>query len=314
VTPEEVSLAAWKGAWTTALPALALATPIPFLWQKLFWGSVRALRAYMPYSLAKNLMGTLVWFLPALLAVPVGWFVARKIRQEAAFHPSRGRAVAAGACIGATLACTLVIVGKNLVIFEPGWIGLQIMGAALGVGVLGAISFGAAGPNPGEQGKIPALYQGLTTTGLTGPIFFLAAVLWGFLGLAFPGISLKSILLAIGLPSLIGSSSIASLLLILPLLTPVAYLSGRLTRYLFPDASPNVLRIGLVLPALVLLSYITFPWLFSAHRSLTLSQAVGLSVAWVLGLGCHGIAAWLALPSGEEQAALPQKTAPELPA
>lgn len=294
--PATLAAGARTGALWTVFPALALAIPIPLLWQEIFWGPVKLLAPLLGFTLARNLVGAITWFLPALLALPVGALVARRVREEARHHPSRGRAVAAGACIGVTAACTLVIVVKNLVVFEPGWIGLQIMATALAVGVLGARTFAAAAPE-GERGAIPPLYQALTTAGLTGPLFFSAAVLWGFLGLAFPGLSLGALLRASGLAAWIGSRSIASLLVVLPLLAPVTALSGRLARRLFPEASPGTLRAGLLLPAMVVLGYTTLPWLLTLDRTLTGTRMAGLLGAWVLGLGMHGVAARLAVPS-----------------
>lgn len=292
--PEAMRRAAWMGGLAVILPALALSAPIPFVWQQIFWGPVRWLAHFMPWTTASLLWASGVFLMPALLALPVSWLARRVVRGQDAVHPDQGRAAAAGACMAATLATALVILGKNLVILEIDWIGPQVLAAALGVGILGAGVFSATRTREGRPGRIPALYQGLATCGLTAPLLLLAGLAWGLVALAFPGLSPLALAAALGL----GAGSIPALVVALPLLLPVTLAASRLARRVFPDARPGVLRAGVALPSLVALLFLTWPAL--THLGALSATNLGiLALAWGLGLGTHALAARLALPARE---------------
>lgn len=311
--------AAAKGALLTFLPALALTAPIPFLWQPLFWGAMGILRSVLPHGVATYGLAGLVFFLPALAALPVAWLVGRTVRREGAVDPDRGRAVAAGACMAAAATTAGVIAAKNLLILEPAWIPLQLMASALGVGVLGAFSFRAVPAGQGRRaGTVPALYQGLTAAGLAGPALMAGAALWAAVGAVVPWVSPTGIARMLGLYSL-AAFDLAVLAVGLAGLSPITALMGKALKRAFPRSDKAAMAAGLLfspaIPALIATG--TAVWLGPAF--LTAKQLGGLGLVWGAVMILHGLAIALGLAGREAQdPELPAGTAPgargELPA
>ncbi len=293
--PEDLASAARVGALASVLPAIALSVPIPFLWQEVFWWPIRALAQIMPGAPATFLWATVIFVLPALLAIPVSWVTRKVVASRGRRHPELGKAAAAGACLAATLATLTVIVGKNLVIFEPEWIGLQLMATALGIGVLGARTFGAVRGEKGQKEPVPALYAGLATAGLTGPLLFLGATLWGLAAHLVPALSPVALAKAVGLTGGL-ARSVGALAVGLVAMAPLTAMAGRASRRFFPAAPTPVLRAGVLLPTLVALSFVTAPLLTGAIP-LTAKRFWILVMAWIAGLAAQGLATRVSLPS-----------------
>lgn len=238
---------AWKGGLAAGVPALLVAGLIPGLYANLFPVFWEAIRAFTPGAMSPYLALGMLFAAPALLAIPVGMLGNLAARIQSKEGRERGLAAAAGAGI----ATTAVAFGSVLLrVASPEELILRaplFAAAALGAGVVGALSFLGVPGRDKKGPRVPSLYHGLVSAGVGGPALLLAGGVWALVAKLFPFLSPRAVEAVLATPY----AELATVTVALAGLSPISYGLARAFRRRLPEANRSALALGLFFPALV---------------------------------------------------------------
>jgi hypothetical protein len=170
--PERALVVAARGA---ALPAgiatFFLSAHAPF-WVPRFMNTVAipAARTLLPAGVGRPLLLGFLLAAPFLGALMIYAAVRSSIRRSARCSVAEGRAAAAGACMAtAAVGVSVILVDQLLVFTSLSNFGAELVGAFLGLGMVGAFLFAEVRRASGEGG-FPALYAPLAAAGVAAPL------------------------------------------------------------------------------------------------------------------------------------------------
>lgn len=293
--PDSLPAAACKGALAAGLPALAITSMVPILFEGLFPAVFHTLRDHLPL-IAPYLSLGILFLTPAALAIPVAHLSRRMVRRLARRERDQGLAAAAGAGLASVAVTFGAILAHAGSVGQIAMMAPMFTAAALAVGVVGAGSFAAvpaeSSRDEGSAPPVPSLYYGLMAAGIGGPALLAGGGLWTMLAWLMPFLSPKILDGFLVSPL----AEMATVSIALAGLAPVSYLLARGLKRTFRKASPKALAAGLLFPPLVPLVVLAGFMASSGTLSLPL---VGLVAGSLVGALAH-LAAIATGLSGDE--------------
>lgn len=284
--------AAWTGAFVAGVPALAvLATAraglnaaLPTLGE--------AFAALVPTPLLPFALGSFLFLLPALLALPAGAAGAMVARKKGQRDRDLGLAAAAGAGMGTTALTAGALLFEGLAHGEMLLLPIWALAAALGVGVVGAASF-AAVPRDRSSEAPPSLYAGLVSAGLGAPALLAGGGVWAAIAWMFPFLSPWA------LAKLAFSGSVASAVataIAVAGVAPISFLTARAMRRTSPKAHGGALAAGLLAPTVVPFVGYLGVLMFYTYSSVW-GPAAAIGIGGAVAVAAHALAILAGLAS-----------------
>lgn len=270
--------AAWRGAASAGIPALALLLATPSLLEVVVPTLISMLHGVLGFTASFYVTMAVVSLGPALLALPVAAMAAMAARRQGKADRDLGLATAAGASMG-TAALTAGAVGVSLVTsVELAMAAPLVAASALAVGVVGGTAFVAVPRSRKKNQQVPGLYQGLLSAGLGVPAIVVGGGMWSLLTWLLPFLSAAAV-------RAVFPAHMAMFLypiIFLGALTPVTYGMARLWRKKMPDVNARAVGAGLMFPPLLPFLILSATLASRMHISTTLLALLAGNLVGVL--------------------------------